>query len=282
MRPSDDATRVHLRPRRMRRPAPSRRASLHGRWGRRLAPYFARSESRQRVMAYLRGLLSPAERKNSWQLAEVSGEPPRMASSTCWAGPTGRPTRSATSCASLSGNIWGIPTACWSSTRPGFSKKASTRLAWPANTAVRRARLRTARSACFWAMPVRWAMSCWIANSMCPKSGPTIVSAAGRPASRRTGALPPSRSWPSRCWPAPSRLGCQPDGSPATACTAMIAALRMWLEAQPQAYVLAVSGQEYVGLGTRQRQVKTHPGGPARGGLDPAQCRRWGQRPALV
>jgi hypothetical protein len=25
-------------------------------------------------MAYLRGLLSPAERKNSWQLAEVSGE----------------------------------------------------------------------------------------------------------------------------------------------------------------------------------------------------------------
>jgi SRSO17 transposase len=25
-------------------------------------------------MAYLRGLLSPAERKNSWQLAEVSGD----------------------------------------------------------------------------------------------------------------------------------------------------------------------------------------------------------------
>src|ERR671914_355242 len=41
---------------------------------RRLAPYFARSESRQRALAYLRGLLSPAGRKNSWQLAEVSGE----------------------------------------------------------------------------------------------------------------------------------------------------------------------------------------------------------------
>lgn len=25
-------------------------------------------------MAYLRGLLSPAERKNSWQLADVSGD----------------------------------------------------------------------------------------------------------------------------------------------------------------------------------------------------------------
>lgn len=33
--------------------------------------------------------------------------------------------------------------------------------------------------------------------------------------------------------------------------------LRMWLEAQPQAYVLAVSGQEYVWLGWQQRQVKT-------------------------
>ena len=33
--------------------------------------------------------------------------------------------------------------------------------------------------------------------------------------------------------------------------------LRMWLEAQPQAYVLAVSGQEYVWLDWRQRQVKT-------------------------
>src|SRR6266516_2686909 len=40
---------------------------------RRLAPYFARVEPRQRALAYVRGLLSPAERKNSWQLAEVSG-----------------------------------------------------------------------------------------------------------------------------------------------------------------------------------------------------------------
>src|ERR671931_1008940 len=41
---------------------------------RRLAPYFERAEPRQRAMAFLRGLLSPAERKNSWQLAEVSGD----------------------------------------------------------------------------------------------------------------------------------------------------------------------------------------------------------------
>ena len=42
---------------------------------RRLARHFARSESRQQVMGYLRGLLSEAERKNRWQMAEVCGEP---------------------------------------------------------------------------------------------------------------------------------------------------------------------------------------------------------------
>ncbi len=41
---------------------------------RRLAPYFERAEPRRRAMTYLRGLLSPAERKNTWQLAEISGE----------------------------------------------------------------------------------------------------------------------------------------------------------------------------------------------------------------
>ena len=40
----------------------------------RLDRHFARSEGRQRVRAYLRGLLSPAERKNGWQLAEAAGD----------------------------------------------------------------------------------------------------------------------------------------------------------------------------------------------------------------
>jgi hypothetical protein len=40
----------------------------------RLGPYFERTKPWQRTMAYLRGLLSPVEHKNSWQLAEVSGD----------------------------------------------------------------------------------------------------------------------------------------------------------------------------------------------------------------
>jgi SRSO17 transposase len=39
----------------------------------RLSAHFARSEVRQRAQDYLRGLLSEAERKNGWQLAEVAG-----------------------------------------------------------------------------------------------------------------------------------------------------------------------------------------------------------------
>jgi hypothetical protein len=41
---------------------------------RRLAPYVARSQSRHRAQAYVQGLLSEAERQNSWQVAEVCGE----------------------------------------------------------------------------------------------------------------------------------------------------------------------------------------------------------------
>src|SRR5436305_3145952 len=45
--------------------------ALHARVARR----FARAEPRRRALAYLRGLLSPVERKNGWQLAELAGEP---------------------------------------------------------------------------------------------------------------------------------------------------------------------------------------------------------------
>ena len=45
-------------------------AAVAGRIGRR----FARSEPRRRAVGYVRGLLSDAERKNGWQLAERLGD----------------------------------------------------------------------------------------------------------------------------------------------------------------------------------------------------------------
>jgi SRSO17 transposase len=43
---------------------------VHGR----IAHHFARAEPKQRVLAYVKGLLSNCQRKNSWQLAELMGE----------------------------------------------------------------------------------------------------------------------------------------------------------------------------------------------------------------
>ena len=39
-------------------------------------PHFARREARHRAWASIRGWLSPAERKNGWQVAEVKGDAP--------------------------------------------------------------------------------------------------------------------------------------------------------------------------------------------------------------
>ena len=51
-------------------------------WGieevhRRIGARFYRSEPRRRALDYLKGLLSPVERKNGWQLAEQAGDATR-------------------------------------------------------------------------------------------------------------------------------------------------------------------------------------------------------------
>jgi SRSO17 transposase len=40
----------------------------------RISPSFARQDARERATQYLRALVSPAERKNGWQLAEIAGD----------------------------------------------------------------------------------------------------------------------------------------------------------------------------------------------------------------
>jgi SRSO17 transposase len=40
----------------------------------RIGPHFARRDAQARAMEYIRALLSPAERKNAWQLAEIAGD----------------------------------------------------------------------------------------------------------------------------------------------------------------------------------------------------------------
>jgi DDE superfamily endonuclease len=195
-------------------------------------------------MAYLRRLLSPAERKNSWPVAEVSGNAMRYGSQHL-----------------LGGALWDLDAVRGELRRyvvqqlgdadavlvideTGLLKKGSTRLAWPGNPVARRGGLRTARSASFWVMPGGWARRCWTVNSICPESGPRSVSPVGRRAFPRTAASPPSPSCLKPCCNVPSGLACTPEGGTADRVYGDDRRLRMWLESQPQAYGLAVSGQE--------------------------------------
>ncbi len=56
----------------------------------RIASRFARSEPRERVLAYVRGLLAPVERKNSWTLAERAGGEPGWDAAAARGGGLGR------------------------------------------------------------------------------------------------------------------------------------------------------------------------------------------------
>ena len=123
---------------------------------------------------------------------------------------------------------YGLPhlgdcTGVWVLDETGFLKNGEHAAGSPASTAARRARSSSARSACCCAMPAHWAMRWWIGSCLCPTSGPTRRNAAGRRGFRASDRWPPSRSWRRRCWPGPSRLACQPHGSPATAWTGIIA-----------------------------------------------------------
>ena len=91
--------------------------ALHGR----IASRFSRSESRQRVLAYLQGLLGSVERKNGWQLAEYAGDATpdgvqRLLAVYHW---DARPSW-ATTCKLTWWSIWATPPGCWWWMRRGF------------------------------------------------------------------------------------------------------------------------------------------------------------------
>jgi hypothetical protein len=86
---------------------------LHERIGGR----FGRVEPRCQALAYLQGLLSQVERKNSWWLAEQAGEVTPMGCRCCSSAQDGTPRASATTCATTWWSSWGIPTRCWCWTR---------------------------------------------------------------------------------------------------------------------------------------------------------------------
>jgi SRSO17 transposase len=224
---------------------------------RRLAPYFERAEPRQRAMAYVGGLLSPAERKNSWQLAEVSGDTTPYAFQHLLRRALWDPDAVRDELRTYIGQHLADPEAVLVLDETGFLKQGRHSAGVARQYSGTAGRVENCQIGVFlgYASPLGHALL--DRELYLPKEW-----TSDRDRCRRAG-IPEDRGFATKPQLAQQML--------AQACTAGVQAqwvtgdsvygddrrLRMWLEAQPQAYVLAVSGKEYVWLNGRQRQVKT-------------------------
>jgi SRSO17 transposase len=223
---------------------------------RRLAPYFARSQSRDRVLAYLRGLLSEAERKNSWQVAEACGEPTPygfqyLLNRADWDADAVRDELRTYSMQHL-----GDPHGVLVLDETGFLKKGQHSAGVARQYSGTAGKVDHCQIGVFlsYASPLGQVLldrELYLPQEWTDDRG--RCRQAGIPEDRRFTTKPQlaqqmlaralAAGVPARWVTGDSVYG---DHRP----------LRRWLEGQPQAYVLAVSGKEYVGLGTQQRQVK--------------------------
>src|SRR4029450_2895989 len=224
---------------------------------RRIGARFPRWDARCRAGAYLRDLLSPVERKNGWQLAEVNGdETPygvqHLLGRAVWDADAVRDDLCAYGIEHL-----GDPHGVVVIDETGFLKKGRHSVGVARQYSGTAGRVENCQigvflayaSACGHALldrelylPKEWAQD----RERCTR--------AGIPQERTFATKPElARRMLERVFEA---------GVPAAWVTGDSVygddrRLRMWLEAHERAYVLAVSGKEYVWLGWRQRQVKT-------------------------
>jgi SRSO17 transposase len=224
---------------------------------RRIGARFSRWDARRRAGAYLRGLLSPVERKNGWQLAEVNGDDTpygvqHLLGRAVWDAEAVRD--------DLRGYVMehlGTPQGVMVIDETGFLKKGRHAAGVARQYSGTAGRVENCQIGVFLAyasargqalldralyLPQEWAQD----RERCTR--------AGIPAARRFATKPElARRMLEQAFQA---------GVPAAWVTGDSVygddrRLRLWLEAQERAYVLAVSGKEYVWLGWQQRQVKT-------------------------
>jgi SRSO17 transposase len=224
---------------------------------RRLAPYFERTEPRQRAMAYLRGLLSPAERKNSWQLAEISGDATPYAFQHLLRRALWDPEAVRDELRHYIVQHLGDAEAVLVLDETGFLKKGRHSAGVARQYSGTAGKVDNCQIGVFlgYAGPLGHALldrELYLPEEWTDDR--ERCRQAGIPGERRFATKPQlAQQMLARMLAAgvPARwvTGDSVYGNDRR--------LRVWLEAQPQAYVVAVSGQEYVWLDWRQRQVKT-------------------------
>jgi SRSO17 transposase len=224
---------------------------------RRLAAFFERAEPRQRAMAYLRGLLSPAERKNSWQLAEISGDATPYAFQHLLRRALWDPEAVRDELRYYIVQHLGDAEAVLVLDETGFLKKGRH------SAGVARQYSGTAGKVDNCQIGVFLGYAGPLGHALLDRELYLPEEWTGDRERCRQAGVPDARRFATKPQLAQQMLArTLAAGVPARWVTGDSVyghdrRLRMWLEAQPQAYVLAVSGQEYVWLDWRQRQVKT-------------------------
>jgi SRSO17 transposase len=224
---------------------------------RRLGPYFARAETRQRVMTYLQGLLSPAERKNSWQLAEEIGDATPygfqyLLARADWAADAVRDELCVYIRQHLS-DSHGVMVI----DETGFLKKGQHSAGVARQYSGTAGKVENCQIGVFVAYASRLGHALLDRELYLPEEWTNDRERC------RSAGIPDDRAFATKPQLAQQMLArAFAAGMPAQWVTGdsvygHARQLRMWLEERPQAYVLAVSGQEYVRLDGRPRQVKT-------------------------
>jgi SRSO17 transposase len=224
---------------------------------RRIGARFPRWDARRRAGAYLRGLLSSVERKNGWQLAEVNGDDTpygvqHLLGRARWDADAVRD--------DLRGYVMehlGTPEGVMVIDETGFLKKGRHSAGVARQYSGTAGRVENCQIGVFLAYASSRGQALLDRALYLPKEWTNERERCA------LAGIPPERAFATK--PALAR------SMVAQAFQAGVAArwvtgdsvygddrrLRLWLEEHDHAYVLAVSGKEYVWLGWRQRQVKT-------------------------
>lgn len=224
---------------------------------RRMGARFTRWDVRRRAGAYLRGLLSPVERKNGWQLAEVNGDDTpygvqHLLGRAQWDAEAVRDDLRGYVMAHL-----GDPQGVLVIDETGFLKKGRHSAGVARQYSGTAGRVENSQIGVFLAYASARGHALLDRELYVPQAWTqdrARCACAGIPAERQFATKPAlAQRMLEQAFQA---------GVPATWVTGDSVygddrRLRMWLEAQARAYVLAVTGKEYVWLGGQQRQVKT-------------------------
>ena len=220
-------------------------------------PHFARREARRHAWAYIRGLLSPVERKNGWQLAEVNGDATpyglqHLLGRARWDAAAVREDLRTYLVESI-----GDPQAVLVLDETGFLKKGQQSAGVARQYSGTAGRIENCQIGVFLAYASRQShalLDCALYMPQAWTNDRERCKRAGLPEQHLFATKPQlarqmlQRAFDARV-PAAWVTGDSVYGNDRH--------LRMWLEEHERAHVLAVSGKEYVWRAGQQQQVKT-------------------------